>query len=184
MNVVKLIASDYRKFQKYGGNFFTIVFLTQGFWAIFQYRIAHFLHTKVTFLPLRFIFKVIMLLWQKAIEISTGISIPASAKIGPSFYIGHFGGIILNANAVIGSNCNIAQGVTIGISGKEDNRGVPIIGDNVYIGVNTVVAGKITVQDNALLGSCSLITSNVEANAVMVGVPAVLISNQGSKGYI
>jgi serine O-acetyltransferase len=125
-----------------------------------------------------------MLFWQKVIEMMTGIVIPATAQIGPSFYIGHFGGIILNADVIIGANCNISQGVTIGISGQNENRGVPVIGDNVYIGVNTVVAGKIIIGNNALLGSCSLVTSNVNANAVMLGVPAVLISNNGSKGYI
>lgn len=184
MNWINLVTSDYNKFKKYGGNFFTIIFFTQGFWAIFQYRIAHFCHTSIKIPGLRPLVLFFCLCWQKVIELSTGISIPASAKIGHSFYIGHFGGIILNANSVIGNNCNISQGVTIGISGQNENRGVPVIGDNVYIGVNAVVAGKITVGDNALIGACSLVTSNVAENAVMVGVPAVAISNKSSKGYI
>jgi serine O-acetyltransferase len=123
-------------------------------------------------------------LWQKEIEIITGISIPASSEVGHSFYIGHFGGIILNAKTVIGNNCNISQGVTIGVSGKGENRGVPIIGNNVYIGANVVVAGKIVVEDNALLGACSLINSNVTGNSVMVGVPAIKVSEKSSEGYI
>jgi serine O-acetyltransferase len=184
MNVLNLIVSDYKKYKKYGGNFFTIVFFTQGFWAIIQYRIAHFFYTKITLFPFNFLFRIPVFLWQKHIEIITGISIPASAKIGHSFYIGHFGGIILNANTVIGNNCNISQGVTIGISGINDNRGVPIIGDQVYIGVNSIIAGKITVGNNVLVGSCSLVTSNVGDNLVVLGVPAVVISNKGSKGYI
>ena len=75
---------------------------------------------------------------QKGIEIITGISIPASAEIGHSFYTGHFGGIILNAKTVVGNNCNISQGVTIGDSGTEERRGVPQTGNNVYIGTNTI----------------------------------------------
>jgi serine O-acetyltransferase len=184
MSILNLIVSDYKKYKKYGGNFFTIVFFTQGFWAIFQYRIAHFFYTKITLFPFNFLFRIPVFLWQKHIEIITGISIPASAKIGHSFYIGHFGCIILNANTVLGNNCNISQGVTIGISGINDNRGVPIIGDQVYIGVNSVIAGKITVGNNVLVGSCSLVTSNVGDNSVVLGVPAVVISNKGSKGYI
>ena len=114
----------------------------------------------------------------------TGISIPASAKIGHSFYIGHFGGIIFNKDTVIGDNCNIAQNVTIGISGQGDKRGVPVIGNHVYIAANSVVAGKINIGDHVLIGACSLVTSDVEANATVVGVPAQVISQKGSKDYI
>jgi serine O-acetyltransferase len=123
-------------------------------------------------------------LWQKGIEITTGISIPASVKIGHSFYIGHFGGIIINANAVIGNNCNISQGITIGVSGVESRRGVPVIGDHVYIGANAIVAGKITIGNNVLIGACSLVNADVVAQSVMLGVPAVFISDKGSEGYI
>jgi serine O-acetyltransferase len=184
MDLKALVISDYKKYKKYGGNFFTIVFFTQGFWAIFQYRIAHFFYKNITLFPLNMIFRVLTFIWQKLIEIITGISIPASAVIGHSFYIGHFGGIILNANVIIGNNCNISQGVTIGVSGLESNRGVPVIGNEVYIGVNAVIAGKIHIGNNVLVGSCSLVKSNVEENSVVVGVPAIIVSNKGSKGYI
>ena len=123
-------------------------------------------------------------LWQKINEVLTGISIPASSEIGHSFYIGHFGGITLNSKAIIGSNCNISQGVTIGVSGKDENRGVPIIGNNVYIGANAVICGKIKVGDNTLIGACSLVNRDLPDNAVAVGVPAQIISFKGSNGYI
>ena len=78
------------------------------------------------------------MIWQQGIEIITSISIPALAEIGHSFYTGHFGGIILNAKTVVGNNCNFSQGVTIGGAGTEERRGVPQIGNNVYIGTNTI----------------------------------------------
>lgn len=184
MTTFHLIQSDYKKYRKYGANFFVILFFTQGFWAIFQYRIAHFVHEKVTMQPFRLLFKAWLFLWQKGIEIMTGISIPASAKIGHSFYIGHFGGIILNKDTIIGNNCNIAQNVTIGISGQGEKRGVPVIGDQVYIAANSVVAGKISIGNQVLIGACSLVTSDVEANSTVVGVPAKVISQKGSKDYI
>lgn len=184
MTVAQLIHSDYRKYKKYGGNFLSIVFFTQGFWAIYQHRIAHFIHSKVTLQPFRILFLAPMIMWQKGIEIMTGISIPASVSIGPSFYIAHFGGIIINSNAVIGSNCNISQGVTIGVSGLDERRGVPIIGNDVYIGANAVVAGKITVGNQVLIAASSLVNSDVNDHEVVMGVPAVKVSNKGSKGYI
>lgn len=183
MRCLSLIASDYKKYKKYGGNFISIVFFTQGFWAIVQYRIARSAYN-LRMPIIKQILQVSCLLWQKLIEITTGISIPASCQIGDSFYIGHFGGIILNAKTVIGSNCNISQGVTIGVSGTGEKRGVPILGNNVYIGANSVVAGKIIIGDDVLIGACSLMRKDAENGSVWLGVPAVQISDKGSHGYI
>lgn len=184
MDLFQIIQSDYRKHQKYGGHFFGIVFFTQGFWAVFQYRIAHFIYSKIKWQPFRFLGLLLMLFWQKIIEITTGISIPSSSRIGDSFYIGHFGGIIINANAVIGNNCNISQGVTIGVSGRDETRGTPILGNEVYIGANAVVTGNITIGDEVLIGACSMVNDSFPDKAVVLGVPAILISQKGSKGYI
>jgi serine O-acetyltransferase len=184
MTVFQLISSDYKKYKKYGGHFVSIIFFTQGFWAIFQYRIANCVYTKFKIPILRSILLFCLLCWQKLIEISTGISMPASIKVGHSFYIGHFGGIFLNGKTVIGNNCNISQGVTIGVSGLGDNRGVPEIGDNVYIGANVVVAGKIKIGDDVLIGANSLVNCDVIDKSVMLGVPAIMISSKSSKGYI
>lgn len=184
MTLLNLIKSDYIKYKKYGGNFVSIIFFTQGFWAIFQYRISSFIYNKIKVIGLRQILLFLCLLWQKTIEILTGISIPASVKIGSSFYIGHFGGIILNSSAIIGNNCNISQGVTIGVSGLGERRGVPLICDNVYMGANAVVAGKIIVGNNVLIGASSFVNSDVDDNGVVVGVPAIRISEKGSEGYI
>lgn len=184
MTVFQLISTDFKKYKKYGGHFFSIVFFTQGFWAIFQYRISHFIHLNIQWQPFRFIFKMITFFWQKTIEVFTGISIPSSANIGPSFYIGHFGGIIINSDTIIGKNCNVSQGVTIGVSGQGEKRGVPIIGNNVYIGANAVVAGKISIGNNVLIGACSMVNTSLLDNSVAIGVPAIVISQNGSKGYI
>ncbi|WAC01957.1 serine acetyltransferase [Lacinutrix neustonica] len=183
MNLFSLIASDYKKYSTYGGHFFSIFFFTQGFWAVFQYRVAHWCYTlKVP--VVKQVLLLVCLFWQKCIEMLTGISIPYSVTIGHSFYIGHFGGIIINSNSVIGNNCNISQGVTIGVSGRDEKRGVPIIGNHVYIGANAVIAGKITVGDAALVGANSLVIDSVESGVTVLGVPAKVISNNSSKGYI
>jgi serine O-acetyltransferase len=184
MTLVQLIKSDYKKHKKYGSHFFVILFFTQGFWAIFQYRIAHYVYKNVKWKIFRIPLLFLTLMWQKMIEIATGISISSSVKIGHSFYIGHFGGIIINANAIIGDNCNISQGVTIGVSGYNEKRGVPILGNDVYIGANSVIVGKIIIGNNVLIGACSMVKDSFEDNSVLMGVPAVVISNRGSKDYI
>jgi serine O-acetyltransferase len=184
MNIFQLIQSDYRRHHSYEGDFLGIVFFTQGFWAVFQYRIAHSVYMGVKWQPFRSVLLFLTLLWQKIIEITTGISIPASAKIGHSFYIGHFGGIIINANTQMGNNCNVSQGVTIGVSGTDENRGVPTIGDFVYIGANSVIAGNVILGSHVLIGACSLVNQSALEYSVLLGVPAVVVSNKGSKGYI
>lgn len=184
MTLFGLLLSDYKKHQKYGSNFFVVFFFTQGFWAVFQYRIASSIYTNVRIPLLRQLLLFICLIGQKIIEICTGISIPASAKIGHSFYIGHFGGIIINSEVIIGTNCNISQGVTIGVSGLGEKRGVPVIGNDVYIGANSVVIGKITIGNNVLIGACSMVNRSLSNADVALGVPAVIVSQNGSKGYI
>jgi len=184
MTLFQLIHSDYKKYKKYGSHFFVIIFFTQGFWAIFQYRIANYIRTKVKWIIFRLPLLFLSLLWQKVIEITTGISIPSSVKIGHSFYIGHFGGIIINSNAIIGDNCNISQGVTIGVSGNDEKRGTPVLGNEIYIGANVVIAGKINIGNNVLIGACSMVNSSFPDNSVVMGVPAIIISQRGSKDYI
>jgi serine O-acetyltransferase len=179
-----LIISDYTKYKKYGSGFISIIFFTQGFWATFQYRIAHSIYCKISNKTIRKLAMLPFYLWQKMVEIITGISIPAAAKIGHSFYIGHFGGIIINAAAIIGDNCNISQGVTIGVSGRGTKRGVPVLGSNIYIGANTVIAGKITVGNNCVIGAVSLVIDSIPDNAVGFGVPFEIKNYNGSNGYI
>lgn len=184
MTIFELIHSDYKKYRKYGASFFVILFFTQGFWAIFQHRIAYYFFIKTKFRLFRNVVMLFVYSWQKIIEIVTGISIPASVKIGHSFYIGHFGGVILHSNTVIGNNCNISQGVTIGVSGLGEKRGTPTLGNNIYIAANAVVAGKIFIGDNVLIGACSFVHFDVKENCVLVGAPATIISEKGSNGYI
>lgn len=184
MKLFCLIKSDYKKYRRYGSNLFTIIFMTQGFWASCQYRIAHKVFTSIRNGSSRKIIMFPFYLWQKGVEILTGISIPAAATIDHSFYIGHSGGIILNSDTIIGSNCNISQGVTIAVSGTGERRGVPKIGNNVYIGANAVVAGKIIVGDDVLIGACSLVNRDLPDKAVAIGVPAQIVTYKGSEGYI
>ena len=176
---------DIKKYQKYGNtNIIILVFLTQGLWVLFFYRFFN----KIYLSKLPHVLKIIILVFyiplQKIMECITGISIPYSAIIGKGFYIGHFGNIILHPQTVIGDNCNISQGVTIGISGRGKKRGVPKIGNNVYIGANSVIAGKIKIIDNVVIGACSLVVNDIVEEGTVLGVPAVKINNNNSENYI
>lgn len=102
------------------------------------------------------------------IKSNWGIKISRHASIGKGFYIGHFGAIIIAADTVIGKNCNISQDVTIGISGQGENRGCPIIGDEVYIAPGAKVFGKIKIGNNVKIGANTVIYKDVPDNSIVV----------------
>ena len=182
---MKLFLTDIKKYKNYSSKSSLVLLLTtQGLWAIYVYRMSNIIYKSklpnIIKKPLLFL----SIIFQKWIEIVSGISIPYSCAIGHSFYIGHFGGIILNSKTVIGNNCNISQGVTIGVSGRGDKRGVPLLGNNIYIGANAVLAGKIIVGNNCLIAANSLVVDSISDGATVLGVPAKVINQLGSKGYI
>lgn len=103
-----------------------------------------------------------------------GCVIPYTAKIGENTVFGYQGlGIVIHSRAVIGKNCVISQGVTLG--GTSKKRGVPVIGDNVYIGAGAKIIGPITIGNNVVIGANSVVIKNVPNNCVIGGVPAKIL---------
>ncbi len=117
-------------------------------------------------------------------QIRFGIGISYKTQIGPGLYIGHEGGIVVNEQVIIGKNCNLSQQVTIGVSRRGARAGVPVIGDNVYIGPGAKIFGNVRVGNNAAIGANCVVTQDVPDFGVMVGVPGRVISYDGSTGYI
>jgi len=113
-----------------------------------------------------------------------GISVPYTIDIGSGFYIGHYGGIVVNAFSHIGKNCNISHGVTLAEANRGRNKGYPTIGDNVYIGPGAKIIGAVKVGNHVAIGANCVLTRNVPDHAVVVGVPGKVISYQGSEGYV
>lgn len=113
-----------------------------------------------------------------------GISIPPSTKINSGLYIGHFGGIVINGNCEIGKNFNISQGVTLGVTNRGKNKGCPKVGDNVYIGPGAKIIGAVTIGNNVAIGANCVVTKSIPDNSVAVGIPARIISQEGSTGYV
>ncbi len=150
---------------------------SQALWAIAIYRLGYWVHRGFKIKFISFIPKVICFLFFKIIEIFTGISIPFSVQIGEGFYIGHFGGIIINGCVVIGRNCSIAPGVVIGTKGA-GRTGVPIIGDNVFIGSGAKVLGNIKIGNNVKIGANAVVITDAPDNTVWVGVPAKIIEKR------
>lgn len=162
-----------------------IILLTQGIWAITTYRIGSWAYQgkKNNNILARILMPFLTVL-SKISEILTGIEIPFSAKIGAGFYIGHFGNIIIGTDAVIGENCNISHGVTIGQAGRGGAQKTPMIGNRVYIGPGAKLFGGIKIGDDVAIGANSVVTKDLPDNAVAVGVPAEIINYNSSKDFV
>lgn len=157
---------------------------TPGIWAIFLYRFGNWIQLNI---KIKIIRKIVMIPFRFIhlfISVYIGIDISIDATIGKGLYIGHFGGIIINNNTVIGDYCNLSQGVTIGKGGRGKERGTPIIGTQVYIGPGAKIFGDIKIGNNVAIGANAVVNSDVPDNAVMGGVPAKILSFNSSSDFI
>ena len=105
-----------------------------------------------------------------------GNEIFRQAKIGEGLYLGHMGPRYINADVVIGKNCNINQNVTIGQENRGKRKGVPTIGDMVWIGANAVIVGKITIGNNVLIAPGAFVNFDVPDNSIVLGNPGRIIN--------
>ncbi|REC48967.1 serine acetyltransferase [Chryseobacterium pennipullorum] len=118
-------------------------------------------------------------------QIKYGFQIYPETQIGEGFYLGHWGSLVINPKTIIGKNCNIAQGVTIGQQNRGKNEGSPVIGDEVWIGTNAVIVGAVTIGNNVLVVPNSYVNFDVPSDSVVLGNPAKIIpASDATKEYI
>lgn len=149
--------------------------LQYGFLATLVYRYGQWTKTirpKLASYP----FKLIYSFLSSLCEMLFGIDLSSNSDIGPGFYIGHFGCIVIVGK--IGSGCSIGQGVTIGYKGAGKSTGLPVIGDNVYIGTSSLIIGTITVGDNVIIGANTTIVKDVPSGYTVVSAPVRFIPPQ------
>ena len=103
------------------------------------------------------------------------IEIPLSAKIGDGLLLIHPYNITINSRAIIGNNCTILKGVTVGATKNKNGENlVPIIGDNVYLGVNSTIVGGIKVGNNSLIAANSFVNKDVPNDSIVIGNPSTI----------
>lgn len=183
-NIQKIILSD---LYRYGGktdlkSFIKHFLINPGFKCTIYARLCNYLSKKKN--PIMKLIFCIFRFFHRHNCIKYGISLPYQTNIEPGFYIDHFGTIIIGSKVTIGKNCNISQGVTIGVSNRGRYKGNPIIGDNVYIGPGAKIFGAIKVGNNVAIGANCVVTKDIPDNSVVVGVPGRVVSFKGSTGYI
>ena len=105
--------------------------------------------------------------------------------IGSGLYMGHVYGITLNPKVKIGKNCNIHKGVTIGQENRGKRKGVPVIGDEVWIGINATIVGNVHIGNDVLIAPGAYINFDVPDHSIVVGNPGVIRhAVHATDGYI
>lgn len=138
-----------------------------GVHAVWAHRVAHRMWREPGLrLPAR-------LLSQFA-RFLTGIEIHPGAQIGRRLFIDHGMGVVIGETTMIGDDVVLFHGSTLG--GKSMRRGKrhPTLGDNIVVGAGAKVLGPVWIGDGVLIGANAVVTKDVPAGSVAVGVPATI----------
>jgi serine O-acetyltransferase len=145
-----------------------VIFAYPGFHARQLHRVAHALHRRGLRLPAR----VISHLGRGV----TGIEIHPGAEIGDGLFIDHGMGVVIGETSMIGDDCHLYQGVTLGGTSTKRVKRHPTLGSGVIVGAGAKIIGAVHIGDGAKIGAGSVVVTNVPANATVVGVPGHIVA--------
>jgi len=111
----------------------------------------------------------------------TGIEIHPGATIGKRFFIDHGMGVVIGETAVIGSDCTLYHGVTLGGTSWQREKRHPTLGNNVVVGAGAKVLGPISVGNDARIGSNSVVVRDVPEGATVIGIPGRIVVSKDDK---
>ena len=133
------------------------------------------------FMPLKLIYKILFRITKELRH----IEIPRTTKIGEGLYIGHAYNITINPKAVLGKNVNIHRGVLIGQTNRGGRQGAPVIGDEVWIGINAVIVGNVKIGDDVLIAPNSYVNCDVPSYFIVFGNPCIIKHRENAtEGYV
>ena len=126
-----------------------VILLYPGFHILVSHRICNTLY--------KFGFRLLPRMISQVARFFTGIEIHPGATIGNQLFIDHGMGIVIGETAVVGDNCTIYHGVTLGGTGKDIGKRHPTIGNNVMIGTGAIVLGPIHIADDIKIGAGAIV---------------------------
>jgi serine O-acetyltransferase len=153
------------------GKAWQVIFLYPGLHAIWAYRVAHSLYK----LGLKFP----ALLMTYLTRVITGIEIHPAAIIGRRFFIDHGMGVVIGETTVIGNDCLLYQGVTLGGTGKQKGKRHPTLGNCVVVGSGAKILGAIKIGNHTRIGANSVVLHPVPDNSTVVGIPGFVVRRKG-----
>ena len=150
-----------------------IWFLYNGFKAVRSYRRANWCYRHNLKLLARWIS-------QRCVR-RTGIEIHPGATIGRRLFIDHGTGVVIGETTVIGDDCILYQGVTLGGTGKDKGKRHPTLGNRVMVGAGAKVLGPITLHDGARIAAGAVVLDEIPEDCTAVGVPARVVRRAGAR---
>lgn len=157
----------YRNYDPAAKSYLEILLLYPGPKSLFCHRIAHAFYGVGLFFFARAVAEFSRWL--------TGIEIHPGAQIGRHLVIDHGMGVVIGETAIIGDDCIIFHGVTLGGMKFDPVKRHPTIGNRVLIGTGAKVLGPITIGDDVKIGANAMVTKDIPPNVTVVGNPAQII---------
>jgi serine O-acetyltransferase len=151
-------------------NTFEILTAYPGIHAIIFHRLSH----KLWNMGLKWLARIL----SNVARWFTGIEIHPGAVIGRRFFIDHGMGVVIGETAVIGDDCTLYHGVTLGGTSWQKGKRHPTLANDVVVGAGAKVLGPILIGEGARIGSNAVVVKEVPPGATVVGVPGKLITPQ------
>ncbi len=150
-----------------------VLLLYNGFKAVRSHRLANWFYRH----GFKFIARQIS--WRSSNR--TNIEIHPAANIGRRLFIDHGTGVVIGETTVIGDDCTLYQGVTLGGTGKDKGKRHPTLGDHVMVGAGAKVLGPITIGDDVRIAAGAVVLQDIPSHSTAVGVPARVVRRKGEK---
>jgi len=155
-------------------NVFEVLTCYSGVQAVIFYRLTHLLWRY----KLRWLARFISTLARWI----TGIEIHPGAVIGRRFFIDHGMGVVIGETAIIGDDCMLYHGVTLGGTTWDKVKRHPTLKDGVVIGAGAKILGPITLGNNVRVGSNSVVVRSIDDNETVVGIPGRIVKKKAEDG--
>ncbi|MFA6084421.1 serine acetyltransferase [Mucilaginibacter sp.] len=146
--------------------------------VLFMFRLVNAINR---YMLLKILFFWYLMIYRFFVEWVLGIELPRKLTAGKNLIFYHGQGLVVNYKVILGDNCVLRNGVTIGHKKLVDGSlsAPPRIGNNVDIGANACIIGDITIGDNVIIGAGAVVIKDIPANSIAVGNPARLLENKG-----
>ncbi len=161
--MIKLLKA-YKNYDPAAKSLIEVLICYPGVKALFFHRLAHALYNMRLYLLARILGEISRLL--------TGIEIHPGAQIGKRLVIDHGMGVVIGETSIIGDDCLIYHGVTLGGSTLIKGKRHPTLGNRVLVGAGAKLIGNILIGSEAKIGANSVVTKDVPAGSTVVGIPA------------
>lgn len=148
-----------------------VLLLYQGVHALIWHRFAHWFYKHRLFFFARLISQIA--------RFFTLIEIHPGAQLGHGILIDHGCGVVIGETTVVGDNCTIYQGVTLGGVGTQKGKRHPTLGNNVTVGAGAKILGSFEVGDNCTIAANAVLLKPLENNVTAVGIPARPVKKDG-----